>query len=54
MSRSKEKSKAARLSVGEALTRFFRGKAGSSSVPAKLMTYLILTGLGFELVIAQS
>lgn len=47
MSRSKEKSRAARPSVGEALTRFFRGKAGSSSVPARLMTYLILTGLGF-------
>ena len=47
MMRRKAASRVARLNVGEALARFFRGKAGSSSVPAKLMTYLILTGLGF-------
>ena len=31
----------------EALMRFFRGKAGSASVPTKIATYFILTGLGF-------
>ena len=45
--RRKATSRAARLNVGEALARFFRGKAGSASIPAKLMTYIILTGLGF-------
>ena len=31
----------------EALRRFCRGKAGSASVPTKIATYFILTGLGF-------
>ena len=47
MMRRKAASRVARLNVGEALARFFRGKAGSSSVPTKIATYFILTGLGF-------
>ena len=36
-----------KVAAKEALMRFFRGKAGSSSVPTKIATYFILTGLGF-------